>query len=132
MRTSIDPILSSTHSITSSKPSHKSTHNNILTTAIKAYKDEFFTGLTDEEREQIKKDLKAYLDKYPIKNEADRKRYNDYFKSLLKKYGYKGNPEELLASLTDELKNESNNDGLSTDTLTDSEFAFKKMRHVMF
>lgn len=102
--------------------------NNKLTTAIKAYKDEYFTGLTDEEREEIKKKLKAYLLEHPIKNDADRNLYTQYYKNLLKEYGYKGNPDELIADLTGEIQSEAADASAASDTskISDASFAYRE------
>lgn len=73
--------------------------NTKLKEAIKAYRDEYLTGLTDEEREEIEKLAKAYLEKHPIRTEGDRAAFDDYIKSLLKQFGYKGDVLECSASI---------------------------------
>jgi hypothetical protein len=67
--------------------------NNVkaaLKQAIKDYQDEQLTGLTDEEREKIEAEVRAYLEANPGDIEgAMRLR-----KSLMKKYGFKGDPDQ--------------------------------------
>lgn len=70
-----------------------------LKVAIKAYKDEWLTGLTDKELEEINKEAEKYLKAFPIKTDADRAAFNTFIKSLLKKYGYKGDIDEYAATL---------------------------------
>ncbi len=64
--------------------------------AIKGYQDEYYTGLTDEEKEAIKKQQEAYLEAHPLRNKADVIRYNQFTKNLLKQYGFKGDYSEFL------------------------------------
>lgn len=78
-----------------------------LNKAIKAYQDERLTGLTDEEREEIERRAKEYLKKNPIRTEQDREVYNQYVKSLLKKFGFKGDMDEYSVSVGDEMQGKS-------------------------
>lgn len=85
--------------------------------AIKGYKDEYYTGLTDEEREEILKQQKAYLEDHPLKTPADIEKFNNFTKSLLKKYGYKGDYNEFL--ITTEVSSDASN-------LSDIQFAYEQ------
>lgn len=51
--------------------------SNILTEAIKCYSDEYLTGLTEEERKAIEKEIKAYLDSIPKGQKVDREALSD-------------------------------------------------------
>lgn len=85
--------------------------------AIKGYKDEYYTGLTDEEREEIIKQQKAYLEDHPLKTPADIEKFNNFTKSLLKKYGYKGDYNEFL--ITTEVPSDASK-------LSDIQFAYEQ------
>lgn len=67
--------------------------------AIKAYKDEKLSGLTDEEREKIDEELRKYVNSEGATAEG----FQALAKSLLKKYGYKGDIEEAVAGVMSEL-----------------------------
>lgn len=75
-----------------------------LKKAIKAYQDERLTGLTDEEREEIERRSKEYLEKNPIKTEQDRNAFNEYVKSLLKEFGFKSNIDEFAAAMAGDMQ----------------------------
>lgn len=83
-----------------SKPAAKS--ENMMTEAIKAYRDEYLTGLTDEEKEEIDKKVKAYLKEKPVKNNADRESLKMYIRSLLMECGFKGKCEDSIAAIMTE------------------------------
>jgi uncharacterized protein involved in exopolysaccharide biosynthesis len=73
-----------------------------LKQAIKDYKDESLTGLTDEERKKIDDEVKAYLKellkKRPngVLTEEDIAAVRDFIQSLLKKYGAKDKGEDMV------------------------------------
>lgn len=75
---------------------------NILTRAIKDYQDEYLTGLTEEERDKINEEVKAYLEEHEIKTEQDRNKLNSFIKSLLKKYGFKGDYGDFIAEIDED------------------------------
>lgn len=79
------------------------TLSNIMTKAIKNYRDEYLTGLTDEERKEIKKEIKAYLESIPEGGKVDSKKLNDIVMKLLKTYGFKGNMEDMAQIIIGEV-----------------------------
>lgn len=86
-----------------------------LKDAIKAYRDEKLTGLTDEEIEEIEKEARLYLQQFPIKTDADRAAFNTFIKSLLKKFGYKGDIDEYAASIAANAEASGENGQAGTD-----------------
>ena len=62
----------------------------MMAEAIKAYKDECLTGLTEEELKAIRKEIKDYLDSLPKGTKPDANALRKFINSLLKKYGFKG------------------------------------------
>lgn len=74
-----------------------------LKKAIKAYKDNILTGLTDEEKEEIERLAREYLKERPTKTNHDREAFNNYVKSLLRKFGYKGDTDEYAAAVVSEI-----------------------------
>lgn len=72
---------------------------NKMTQAIKDFKDEYFTGLTDEEKEQIAKEIDAYIQSHLKNNKVDRSSLGNFVQHLLVKYGYKGNIFEATSGL---------------------------------
>lgn len=70
-----------------------------LKKAIKAYQDEIITGLTDEEKAEIERQAKEYLNKNPLKTKQDREAFNEFIKSLIKKFGFKGDVDEMVAGI---------------------------------
>jgi hypothetical protein len=73
-----------------------------LKQAIKDYKDENLTGLTDEERKKIDEEVKAYMDELRkerpsgVLNDEDVASVRKLLHSLLKKYGAKAEGEEMI------------------------------------
>jgi hypothetical protein len=73
-----------------------------LKQAIKDYQDENLTGLTDEEREKIDAEVKAFYESLKnerppgVLKEEDIAALKDLLKSLLKKYGAKAEGEEMI------------------------------------
>ncbi|HHX59979.1 MAG TPA: hypothetical protein GX707_04450 [Epulopiscium sp.] len=90
---------------------------NILTKAIKDYKDEYLTGLTDEERAKIDEEIKAYLEQHELKTEQDRNKLNSFIKRLLKKYGFKGDYEDFIGEIDEDE---------ATPLKSDTAFAYEK------
>lgn len=86
-----------------------------LKDAIKAYRDEKLTGLTDEEIEEIEKEARLYLQQFPIKTDADRAAFNTFIKSLLKKFGFKGDIDEYAASIAANAETSGENGQTGTD-----------------
>ena len=87
-----------------SKPFDTDSGSQSLSAAIKAFWDEILTGLTDEERAEIEKLCKEYLDKNPLKNAEDVAAFNMFVESLLKKYGFKGDTDGLSVGLSSEIE----------------------------
>lgn len=71
-------------------PSKKSKSSNMMTDAIKAFADEYLTGLTDDERKAIQQEIKAYLNSLPKGTKPNADALRKYINELLKKYGFKG------------------------------------------
>lgn len=78
---------------------HEGKFKNIMTKAIKDFKDEYFTGLTDEEREQIDKEIQAYIQSHTKNNKVDLSGLSQFIQHLLASYGYKGNLFEATRGL---------------------------------
>ena len=92
---------------------------NLMTKAIKDYKDQFLTGLTDDEREKIKQKIREYIESIPKGQKLDLAALNALVSSLLKQFGFKGNIDDMIQSLisetAQELKTESSS---SSDAVT--------------
>lgn len=69
-----------------------------LRTAIKAYKDEKLTGLTDEDREIIEERINLYLKYNPIKTEADLMLFKLFVRNLKREFGFKGEIDYMLTA----------------------------------
>lgn len=63
--------------------------------AVRDYKSEYLTGMTEEEWDEFYAKCKEYLDKNPINNEADAATFTSFMKSLLQDYGFKGDINEV-------------------------------------
>lgn len=88
-------------------PSKKSKSSNMMTDAIKAFEDEYYTGLTDEEREAIQKEIKAYLNSLPKGAKPNADALHNYINELLKKYGFKGCFDDMANALMAEAQADS-------------------------
>lgn len=80
--------------------------DNLLTQAIKDYKDEYLTGLTDKEREEINKRIKEYLGSIPEGQKVSYEELRSLVASLLSKYGYKGDIDAMAKTLIGDVENE--------------------------
>lgn len=76
---------------------------SLLAKAVKAYQDEKLTGLTDDERDEIKKRVDKYLKEHPIQTKQDHDALCNYVKSLMKKFGFKGDLDEGAAAILGEI-----------------------------
>lgn len=76
--------------------------NNLMTQTIKDYEDEYYTELTDEEREVIDKQVRAYLSKIKPGCKVNMDELKSLIQRLLDEYGYRGNMDilELSCSIT--------------------------------
>ncbi len=103
--------------------------------AIKDYKDEYLTGLTDEEREKIKEEIQKALEEAKRKSGKEDARLtvqqlSNLITSLLKKYGYKGDIEAYAKQLLSEMTGEENNlTQQNESTLPSAEIAYSKSNH---
>ena len=88
-------------------PSKKSKSSNMMTDAIKAFADEYYTGLTDEEREAIQKEIKAYLNSLPKGAKPNADALRKYINELLKKYGFKGCFDDMANALMAEAQSDA-------------------------
>ena len=94
-----------------------------LQKAVKAYRDEYLTGLTDDEKAEIEKRttefIKDFVSKHPINDKNDRKALvdavNAFVSSLLRKFGYKGDINECASGMAVGIlsKTDKANDGTS-------------------
>ena len=98
--------------------------SNPLTQAIKDYKDEYLTGLTDDEREQIRKEIKAYLDSIPKGQKADPNKLKDLVADLLKQYGFKGDIDDMGQTLIGDVEKELQEESASSQ---DAAIAYNKL-----
>ena len=93
--------------------------NNLMTQAIKDYEDEYYTGLTDEEREAIDKQVRAYLSKIKPGCKVNMDELKSLIQRLLDEYGYKGNMDEMVDSIarinTASWQNEKQTQSTSSD-----------------
>lgn len=80
-----------------------------LKKAIKAYKDEMLTGLTDDEKEEIERLAKEYLKEKPLETQEDKDSFNMYIKSLLKKFGFKGDIDAYAVDIAGGAQDEAEN-----------------------
>ncbi len=102
--------------------------SNFLTEAIKAYKDEYLTGLTDEERAIIEKEIKNYLKSLPKGQKVDAEALNQFVIKLLRQYGFKGDLHEMGATLLGEVKDESSDKSSDESSiLDDAKTAYEKL-----
>ena len=88
-------------------PSKKSKSCNMMTDAIKAFADEYFTGLTDEERQAIQREIKAYLNSLPKGTKPNAEALRKYINELLKKYGFKGCFDDMANALMAEAQSDA-------------------------
>lgn len=114
---------SSVASTTSPKTSQKADTENIMAVAIKAYKDELLTGLTDEEREEIEKKISEYVKALPENVPIDRQNLNSFIKGLLLQYGFKGDCDEYAAVFGANVTKESAQNHASSITAFNKNFS---------
>lgn len=76
----------------------------MMAEAIKAYKDECLTGLTEKELKAIRKEIKDYLDSLPKGTKPDANALRKFINSLLKKYGFKGRFDDTENALMAEIE----------------------------
>ena len=110
-------------STTSPKTSQKADTENIMAVAIKAYKDELLTGLTDEEREEIEKKISEYVKALPENVPIDRQNLNSFIKGLLLQYGFKGDCDEYAAVFGANVTKESVQNHASSITAFNKNFS---------
>lgn len=84
----------------------ENTTGNILTKAIKDYKDEYLTGLTDDEREKINQAVRDFLSKVKKGEKVDIAALNQLVASLLKQYGFKGDIDDMTLELIGAIEKE--------------------------
>ena len=82
---------------------------NQMTKAIKDYKDEFFTGLTDDEKKAIEDAVFAYADEHAKNGKIDRNELVNLVAKLLAEYGFKGNLEEAIKGFVSKVCDEKGN-----------------------
>ena len=96
---------------------------NLMTKAIKDFKDQFLTGLTDDEREEIKQKIREYIASIPKGQKVDLAALNALVASLLHQFGFKGNVDDMIQSLISETSNELKTEPASSDATT----AYKRL-----
>ena len=65
--------------------------------ALKAFEDEYYTGLTDEEKKQIQEQIAKYVEAHD--GNVDAENLATFVAGLLKKFGYKGDIDEMAKSM---------------------------------
>ncbi|MCL2702496.1 MAG: hypothetical protein FWE91_02665 [Defluviitaleaceae bacterium] len=104
-------------------PGYKEDYNPLcMKTAIKGWKDKLITGLNDEDKKKIDDEIKAYLDAKPIETQSDIDAFHAFVKSLIKKFGFKGNVDDFLASIAGRTAVSINNDNNRAERTDLSEF----------
>ena len=83
-----------------------------LKVAIKAYKDKMLTGLTDEDKEEIKKRIQAYLQEHTVETEEEMAAFLAFVKSLYAEVGY---PEDRAKQMVNEILHQMMAEPASTD-----------------
>ena len=99
--TTIDTLSSKMNFLVSSIEDLENKNNvdaSSFKNAIKAYEDEYITGLTDEEREKIKEEIARYKKENKLDSKEDYEALNKFVEGLLKRYGFKGDIEEAAMS----------------------------------
>ena len=82
-----------------------------LRRAIKGFKDQHLTGLTDDDKEEIKRRAKAWLDANPIETPQQRDAFNNYIRTLLRKFGFKGDFDYFISALGHEINGSASERG---------------------
>jgi len=83
-----------------------------LKVAIKAYKDKMLTGLTDEDKEEIKKRIQAYLQEHTVETEEEMAAFLAFVKALYAEVGY---PEDRAKQMVNEILHQMMAEPASTD-----------------
>jgi hypothetical protein len=72
---------------------------------VEDYKSIVLTGMSKEEWEEVQRLIRKYLHENKIETDADQAAFEQFVKSLLKRYGFKGDMDEVMADVVDSAGN---------------------------
>lgn len=70
-----------------------------ISKAKQDYYDEYYTGLTEDEKKEIAEKAKAYIESHDMNDKNFAKDLADYIAGLLKKFGFKGDADEMASGM---------------------------------